>query len=348
MPDVVRGHIHDNFGTRALLEYTVYQSMLSDYCREFPDLFAEVELIQQRDLPEHWDHDLPKFPRDDKGMATRDASAEVLNEIANRVPWLLSGSADLAPSTKTRLMFADAGDFSASNRAGRNLHFGVREHAMAAILNGLSLSKMRAAGSTFLIFSDYARPAVRLSALMDIPVVYIFTHDSIGVGEDGPTLQPAEQLASLRATPGLLTVRPADANEVVEAWRVILRLQHEPAALILSRQALPTLDREVYASAAGLAQGAYVLSNATGGEPQIILLASGSEVSLCVEAQQRLLTSGVRSRVVSVPCWELFEQQCIEYREAVLPSAVTRRIAVEQESTFGWERYVGLAGRIIV
>ena len=347
VPDAVRGHIHDNFGARALLEYTVYQSMLTDYRREFPDLFVEVELMQQRDLPEHWDHDLPKFPRDDKGMASRDASAEVLNEIANRVPWLLSGSADLAPSTKTRLLFPGAGDFSASNRTGRNLHFGVREHAMAAILNGLSLSKIRAVGSTFLIFSDYARPAVRLSALMDIPVVYIFTHDSIGVGEDGPTHQPVEQLASLRAIPGLLTIRPADANEVVEAWRVILQLRHEPAALILSRQSLPTLDREIHASAAGLAQGAYVLSDAPAGEPQIILLASGSEVSLCMKAQEHLVACGIRTRVVSMPCWELFEQQCIAYREAILPSAVTRRIAVEQASTFGWERYVGLAGRII-
>ncbi len=347
VPDSVRGHIHDNFGERALLEYTVYQSMLSDYRREYPDLCAEVDLMLERDLPEDWDHALPKFPRDDKGIASRDASAQVMNEIANRVPWLLSGSADLAPSTKTRLAFEDAGDFSASNRAGRNLHFGVREHAMAAILNGLALSKIRPIGSTFLIFSDYARPALRLSALMDVPVIYIFTHDSSGLGEDGPTHQPVEQLASLRAIPGLLTVRPADANEVVEAWRLIMQLQHEPVALILSRQALPTLNREIFASAAGLARGAYVLSDAADGEPQIILLASGSEVSLCVEAQANLLASGIRARVVSIPCWELFEQQSSEYRERVLPAAVTRRIAVEQASTLGWERYIGLSGRII-
>jgi transketolase len=280
-------------------------------------------------------------------MAGRDASGKVLNAIAKNLPWLIGGAADLAPSTKTRLTFDGAGDLTAENPGGRNMHFGIREHAMGAVVNGLSLSKVRAFGSTFLIFSDYARPAIRLSAIMEIPTIYVFTHDSIGVGEDGPTHQPIEQLASLRAIPGLITVRPADANEVVEAWRVIMKLRHQPATLVLSRQALPIFDRSRYAAASGVARGAYVLADAEDGKPDLILLASGSEVSLCVEAFERLTSEGVRARVVSMPSWELFEQQDESYRDGVLPPEVTARVSVEQASTFGWERYVGLTGTSI-
>src|SRR6266567_2412773 len=263
------------------------------------------------------------------------------------VPWLIGGAADLAPSTKTRLTFEGAGDFEAGHYNGRNFHFGIREHAMCSILNGLSLSKVRAFGSGFLIFSDYSRPPMRLAAIMEIPVIYVFTHDSIGVGEDGPTHQPVEQLASLRALPGFIVLRPADANEVTEAWRVIMQLKHEPAALILSRQALPTIDRAKYASAAGLAKGAYVLADSSGGNPELILMGTGSEVSLCLSAYEQLTAEGRKVRVVSMPSWELFEKQSADYRENVLPSAVTARISVEQASTFGWARYVGHAGKSI-
>jgi transketolase len=293
---------------------------------------------------------LPTFPADAHGVATRDASGQVLNVLAKDMPWLLGGSADLAPSCKTRLTFDRAGDFSPENLAGRNLHFGIREHAMGAILNGLSLSKIRPFGSGFLIFSDYARTAIRLSALMEIPVIYIFTHDSIGVGEDGPTHQPVEQLASLRAIPGLITLRPADANEVVEAWRLIMPFRHEPVALILTRQALPTLDRTRYASAAGVQRGAYILADADDGNPEVLLLATGSEVALCVDAYEQLKAEGIKARVVSMPSWEIFEYYCREhpdYREHVLPAAVTARVSVEQASTLGWARYVGTTGHTI-
>jgi transketolase len=303
--------------------------------------------MQHRQLPEGWDKDLPTFPADPKGLAGRDASGKVLNALAQRVPWLLGGSADLAPSTKTRLTFTDAGDFTADNYGGRNLHFGVREHAMSAALNGLSLSKVRPFGSGFLIFSDYAKPAIRLGAIMEIPVIYVFTHDSIGVGEDGPTHQPVEQLAALRATPGLITLRPADANEIVEAWRVIMQLHHHPTALVLSRQALPTLDRSKYAPASGLAQGAYVLADAPDSKPEVLLLATGSEVFLCVQAYEQLRSEGIKARVVSMPSWELFEQQSQEYRESVIPPAVVARVSVEQASTFGWAQYVGATGQSI-
>jgi transketolase len=283
-------------------------------------------------------------------MATRDASSQVLNVLAENVPWLLGGSADLGPSCKTRLTFDGAGDFSAEDHAGRNLHFGIREHAMGAILNGLSLSKIRPFGSGFLIFSDYARTAIRLSALMEIPVIHILTHDSIGVGEDGPTHQPVEQLASLRAIPGLITLRPADANEVVEAWRVIMPFRHEPVALILTRQALPTIDRTTYTSAEGVQHGAYILADADDGHPEVLLLATGSEVALCIDAYERLKAEGIKARVVSMPSWEIFEYYCRqhpEYREHVLPAAVTARVSVEQASTLGWARYVGMTGRSI-
>jgi transketolase len=300
--------------------------------------------MQYRRLPEGWDRDLPSFPADPKGVAGRDASGKTLNAIARNLPWLIGGAGDLAPSTKTRLTFEGAGDLEPADPGGRNMHFGVREHAMAALVNGMSLSKVRAFGAGFLIFSDYARPAIRLSALMEIPTIHVFTHDSIGVGEDGPTHQPVEQLASLRAIPGLITIRPGDANEVVEAWRVIMQLQHQPVVLVLSRQAIPVFDRTRYAAASGLARGAYVLADADGGKPDVILLATGSEVSLCVEAFERLKAEGVRARVVSMPSWELFEQQSPEYRDGVLPQEVTARVSVEQASTFGWERYVGASG----
>jgi len=303
--------------------------------------------MQRRELPQDWDRDLPTFPADPKGIAGRDASQKVLNAIASNLPWLLGGAADLAPSTKTRLTFDGAGDFSAANRGGRNFHFGIREHAMGSILNGMALSKVRAYGSGFLIFSDYMRPAIRLSALMEIPVIYVYTHDSIGVGEDGPTHQPVEQIASLRAIPGLITLRPADANETTEAWRLIMQLSHEPVALILARQALPTLDRSRYAPAGGLAKGAYVLADAQDGRPDVLLLASGSEVALCVDAYEKLTADGVKARVVSMPSWELFEKQSAEYRASVMPLGVRARVAVEQASTFGWAQYTGLTGEII-
>jgi transketolase len=271
----------------------------------------------------------------------------VLNILAQHCPWLVGGAANLFPSTKTRLTFSGSGEFLHDSVAGRNLHFGIREHAMAAILNGLALAKLRPFGATFLIFSDYAKPAMRLSALMELSVIYIFTHDSIGVGEDGPTHQPVEQLAALRAIPGLITLRPADANEVVECWKIIMPLRHQPAALILTRQALPTLDRATYASAAGVAKGAYILADANDGNPAVLLLATGSEVGLCLHAYEQLAAEGVKARVVSMPSWELFEQQSQAYRDSVLPPEITTRVAVEQASTFGWERYVGLGGRII-
>jgi transketolase len=287
------------------------------------------------------------FPVDAKGIAGREASGKVLNVLAQNIPWFLGGSADLGPSNKTTLTFAGAGDFQAGNPTGKNLHFGIREHAMAASVNGLSLSKLRAFGATFFIFSDYARAAIRLATLMELPSLFVFTHDAMGDGEDGPTHQPVEHLISLRAIPGLITLRPGDANEVVEAYRYIVQLRHQPAVLVLSRQPLPTLDRNKYAPASGVAHGAYVLADAPGGEPEVILIASGSEVSLAVAAQEQLLAEGIRSRVVSMPSWEIFEHQTEDYRDSVLPSNVKARVAVEQGSTLGWERYVGPTGQVI-
>src|SRR5437588_5738753 len=301
--------------------------------------------MERRELPAGWDRSLPIFPADPKGIAGREASGKVLNALAQTIPWLLGGSADLGPSNKTIL--AGAGDFQAISPGGRNLRFGIREHAMAAIVNGLCLSKLRAYGASFFVFCDYARPAMRLSALMELPAIYIFTHDAMGDGEDGPTHQPVEHLASLRAIPGLITLRPGDANEVVEAYRYIMKLRHEPAVLALSRQPLPTLDRRRYAPASGVAQGAYVLADPPGGNLEVILIASGSELSLAVEAHGKLLAEGIRSRVVSMPSWEIFEHQTQEYRDSVLPPTVKARVAVEQASTFGWERYVRSSGRVI-
>lgn len=344
VPDEVLDNFRQGIGTRGKELEKDWNESLGIYKQNFPEKGAQIEQMQKRDLPHGWDTDLPEFPVDPKGVAGRDASAKVLNAIAINHPFFVGGSADLAPSTKTRLTFEGAGDFSAENYAGKNFHFGIREHAMAAALNGMSLSKMRAFGSGFMIFSDYARPSIRLSALMELPVIHIFTHDSIGVGEDGPTHQPIEQLASLRAIPGLITLRPGDANEVVEAWRFIMRLKHEPVALILSRQAMPTLDRAVFAPAAGLHSGAYILADAEDGEPDVILLGSGAEVGLCIEAYEQLKTEGIKTRVVSIPSWEIFEQQTPEYQESVLPESVTARISVEQATTFGWSRYTGLRG----
>ena len=347
VPEGVLEHFQAGIGARGQALRDDWMAKFELYRKQYPELADQGYRMLRRELPDRWDIGLPTFPADPKGIATRDASGQVLNAIAKNVPWLLGGSADLGPSCKTRLTFEGAGDFSAENPAGRNFHFGIREHAMGAILNGLSLSKVRPFGSGFLIFSDYERAAIRLSALMEIPVIHIFTHDSIGVGEDGPTHQPVEQLASLRAIPGLITLRPCDANEVVEAYRFIMRLTHEPAVLVLSRQALPTIDRSNYAPASGVARGAYVLGDAPAGNPDVILMASGSEVSLAVEAHEKLLAEGIRSRVVSMPSREIFDHQPQEYRDSILPLGVRARVAVEQASTFGWERYTGLEGRII-
>jgi transketolase len=347
VPDGVRERFREGVGARGARAREEWTARLEKYRAQFPAQADSLERIQRRLLPDGWDKGIPTFPADAKGVAGRDASAKVLNAVAQNVPWLLGGSADLAPSTKTRLTFEGAGDFEAESYRGRNMHFGIREHAMGAILNGLSLSKVRPYGSGFLIFSDYGRGSLRLGAIMELPVIYVFTHDSIGVGEDGPTHQPVEHLASLRAIPGLKTIRPGDANEVAEAWRLILQLRHEPVALILSRQALPTVDRARYAPASGLAKGAYVLADAPDGRPEVLLLATGSEVGLCVAAHEQLAAEGIASRVVSMPCWEIFEDQPQEYKDDVLPPAIEARISVEQASTFGWGRYVGRRGRSI-
>jgi transketolase len=343
VPDGVREHFADGVGARGRAARTAWLEMFERYHAEHPELAEELSLMQSRELPKGWDADLPVFPADKKGVASRDSSGTVMNVLAKNTPWVMGGAADLAPSTKT-LLKEGAGNLSASNVAGRNMHFGIREHAMGAIVNGLSLSKIRPYGATFLIFSDYMKPAIRLSALMEIPAIWIFTHDSIGVGEDGPTHQPIEQLASLRAIPGLITLRPADANEVVEAWRVIMQLRHEPVALVLTRQLLPTFDRSEVAAASGVARGAYVLADSGQGTPEVLLLATGSEVSLCLDAKEQLERDGVRARVVSMPSWEIFEQQSQEYRLQVLPPHVTARVSVEQASTLGWSRYVGPGG----
>ncbi len=347
VPEGVYAHFGRGIGARGRALREAWFARFAQYREVHPELADQLYRMQHRELPEGWDRGLPEFAPDAKGLAGRDASAKVLNVLAQNVPWLLGGSADLAPSTKTRLTFEGAGDLTATNPGGRNIHFGIREHAMAAIVNGLALSKLRAYGSTFFTFSDYARPAIRLAAIMEIPIIHVFTHDSIGVGEDGPTHQPVEHLASLRAIPGLVTLRPADANETVEAWRTIMQLRHDPVALVLSRQPVPTFDRSRYAPASGLARGAYVLADAAGGEPDLLLLATGSEVALCLAAYERLTADGFRARVVSMPSWELFERQPEGYRESLLPGRVRARVAVEQASIFGWDRYVGPAGEII-
>jgi transketolase len=355
VPDGVYGHFAQGIGQRGRELRERWEATFETYRGVHPDLAAEVEQMQHRTLPDGWEAALPVFEPDPKGLASRESSGQVLNAVAQAVPWLLGGSADLSPSTKTHLTFAGAGDLQPGDAGGRNLHFGIREHASAAVASGLALTKLRPFWSGFLIFSDYARGAIRLSALMEIPVLHIFTHDSIGVGEDGPTHQPVEQLASLRAMPGLLVFRPADANEVTETWRIVAALRREPAALILSRQALPTLDRTHLGAASGVAKGGYVLAEpdpgadagAAGGDPDVILLATGSEVQLALAARDELAAEGIGARVVSMPCWELFDRQDRQYRDSVLPPAVKARVAVEQASTLGWDRYVGDGGAIV-
>jgi len=344
VPGGVREHFAEGVCKRGRELRIGWESDFKRYKQQFPKLADEIERMQKRELPNGWDCDLPVFAADSEGLASRDSSGQVLNAIAKRVPWLMGGSADLSPSTKTRLSFDDAGDFQAGSYGARNLHFGIREHAMAAVLNGMSLVKVRPYGSGFFIFSDYARGSIRMSALMELPVIHIFTHDSIGVGEDGPTHQPIEQLANLRSLPGLLVIRPCDANEVLEAWKIIMKQRHAPVALILTRQALPTLDRGKYAAASGLARGAYVLADAPNGKPNVLLLATGSEVALCVQAYEQLLREGINARVVSMPCWRLFEAEDQAYRDSILPPTVKARVSVEEGSTFGWERYTGENG----
>jgi transketolase len=347
VPEGVREHFRDGVGKRGRDARERWAQMFAGYSQKYPELADQLHRIQRHELPDEWDKNLPTFPADAKGIATRDSSGKVLNVLAQNIPWLIGGSADLATSNKTALKFEGAGDFQPGQYAGRNLHFGVREHVMGASVNGLVVSGIRAFGATFFNFSDYMRASIRLSALMEIPSIFIFTHDSIGLGEDGPTHQPIEQLASLRAMPNLIVLRPGDANEVVEAWKIIAKLQHQPVALVLTRQALPTFDRMKYAAASGAARGAYVMADAPGGKPDVILMGTGSEVSLCIEAYERLKEEGVAARVVSMPSWEIFEQQDAAYKESVLPSSVTARVSVEMAATFGWERYVGLKGRMI-
>ena len=347
VPDGVYNRFRDTIGRRGRALRDDWEELFTDYRRQFPQAAREIEQMQSGALPDNWDVELPVFPPDEKGIATRDASGKVLNAIAERVPWLIGGAGDLAPSTKTMLTFDGAGALQAHEPGGRNMHFGVREHAMGAIVNGLALSKLRGFGATFLTFSDYMRPAIRLAALMRLPALFVFTHDSIGLGEDGPTHQPIEQLVGLRAIPNLLVLRPADANEVREAYKVIMALRDRPACLVLSRQKLPVFDRGRTAAASGLGRGAYVLADAESGAPRVILMASGSEVALCVAARDRLAGKGIATRVVSMPSWELFERQDEAYRASVLPPGITARVAVEMGAVIGWDRYAGPDGAIL-
>jgi transketolase len=347
VPDGVYEHFQNGVGARGKKAHDTWTALFAAYKQKNPALADEISRMEHRQLPDGWDKDVPTFPADAKGLATRDSSNKVENAIAKNVPWLLGGSADLAPSTKTLLTFEDATGFQPGSYGLRNLHFGIREHAMAAAINGMSLTKVRPFGATFFVFTDYMRGGLRLSALMGIPVIYILTHDSLGVGEDGPTHEPIEHLAMARATPGLITLRPADANEVAEAWKVVMQLQHEPALLVLTRQAIPTIDRTKFSSAAGLHRGAYVLADAPGVKPEVLLLATGSEVYLCMAAFEQLSKEGIKARVVSMPSWELFERQDQAYRDSVLPPDVTARVSVEMATTFGWSRYVGTSGQSI-
>jgi transketolase len=347
VPDGVYEHFNDGIGARGAKSHAEWAALFARYREAYPDLAAELDSMDHHMMPKGWDADIPVFPADPKGLASRDSSQKVLNAITPHVPWIIGGAADLAPSTKSNMTFQGAGSFQPGNYAGRNMHFGIREHAMGSICNGIALTGLRAYGSGFLIFSDYMKPPMRLASIMELPVFYIFTHDSIGVGEDGPTHQPIEQLAMLRATPGLVTLRPADANEVAEAWRFVMKHTHGPSCLILSRQALPTLDRTRYALAEGLHRGAYVLRDSVGGPPEVIMIATGSEVGLIVGAQEALDKEGIRSRTVSMPSWELFEEQSEEYRHSVLPPDITARVTVEQAAVLGWDRYAGAKGTII-
>ena len=347
VPDGVREHFREGLGKRGADMHGQWSKTFAEYSQKYPELAEQLSQMQHHELPSGWDKNLPTFPADAKGIATRESSGKVLNVVAQNIPWMIGGSADLATSNKTTLKFPRAGDFEAGSYDGRNLHFGVREHAMGASVNGMTISGLRAFGATFFNFSDYMRASIRLAALMQLPSLFIFTHDSIGLGEDGPTHQPIEQLASLRAMPNLIVLRPGDANEVTEVWKIIAKQQHSPVALVLTRQNLPTLDRSKYAPASGAAKGAYVLADAEGGKPQVILLGTGSELSLCVDAYEKLKADGIKARVVSMPSWEIFEQQDAAYKESVLPSNVTARVSVEMAATFGWERYTGSKGRNI-
>jgi transketolase len=347
VPDEVRAHFASGIGARGSALRSEWETRFAAYSRSHPREASELKLMWSGQLPDDWDRGIPIFPADGKGMATRISSGKVLNAIAEHVPWLIGGSADLAPSTMTLIASAGAGDFSSHNYAGRNLHFGIREHAMGAICNGMALCRLRPYGATFFVFTDYMRPAVRLSAIMHQPVLYILTHDSIGLGEDGPTHQPVEHLAACRAIPGLVVIRPGDANEVAEAYRIALRPGNRPIALVLTRQNVPTLDRTKLAPAAGLARGAYVLAEAPGGKPDVILIGTGSELSLCVSAQARLIAAGVNARVVSMPSWEMFEEQDAKYQDHVLPRHVQARVAVEAGVRQGWDKYIGAEGRFV-
>ncbi|MGZ3480861.1 MAG: transketolase family protein, partial [Myxococcaceae bacterium] len=345
VPDGVREHFDQGIGARGKKLHQDWEALRARYGKEFPELAKELDQIDRFELPAGWDSELPVFPADPKGLATRESSGQVLNALAKKIPWLLGGAADLSGSTKTTIKGEP--NLAADEPGGRNIYFGVREHAMGAIVNGMVLSKLRAFGSTFLTFVDYMRAPVRLSSLMEIPAFHVMTHDSIGLGEDGPTHQPVEQIASLRAMPGLLVLRPGDANEVTECYRVVMESKHHPAILVFSRQALPTFDRTKVAPASGVRKGAYVLLDAEGGKPEVLLMATGSEVRLIVEAHEKLKSEGIRARAISMPCWELFEEQPVEYRESVLPSSVNARVAVEQAAMFGWETYVGRTGKIL-
>jgi transketolase len=347
VPEEVREHFQAGIAARGRELHDKWQSQFNDYAKKFPELAEEWQRMDRRELPTGWDAEIPTFPADAKGMATRISSGKVLNAIAKRVPWLIGGAGDLAPSTMTHLTFEGSKDFEPGSYSGRNFHFGIREHGMAAALNGMALSKVRPFGATFFVFFDYLKPSFRLSAIGHLPVIYIFTHDSIGLGEDGPTHQPIEHLAAARAIPNVVIMRPGDANEVSEAWRAIMQIKDRPVALVLTRQNLPTLDRTKYAAASGVARGAYVLADAPGGKPSVILMASGSEVQLCVEAHERLAKDGIAARVVSMPSWEFFEAQDAAYRNSVLPPTLTARVAVEAASGFGWERWIGPAGRFV-
>jgi transketolase len=347
VPEGVREHFREGIGKRGANARAQWSKMFKEYAQKNPELADRLHRMQMRELPDGWDKKLPTFPADAKGVATRESSGKVLNAVAEGIPWMIGGSADLATSNKTNMKFEGAGDFQPGEYGGRNLHFGVREHAMGAAVNGMVVSGIRAFGATFFNFSDYMKASIRLAALMEIPSIFIYTHDSIAVGEDGPTHEPIEQLAGLRAMPNLIVLRPGDANEVVESWKIIAGLQAQPVALVLTRQNLPTLDRSKYAPASGTAKGAYVLADAAGGQPEVILIGTGSEVSLCVEAYEKLKTEGVAARVVSMPSMEIFEKQDAAYKESVLPLSITARVSVEMASTFGWGKYVGLKGRSV-
>jgi transketolase len=347
VPDGVYQQFQNGVGARGNEERTKWNALFAEYAKKFPELAARLSKMQRRELPDGWNKNLPNFPADPKGMATRESSGKVLNALAQNIPWLVGGSADLAKSNKTNLVFEGAGDFFTNEYKGRNIHFGVREHGMGAAANGLTLTGLRGFSATFFNFSDYMRASMRLAALMEIPVLFIFTHDSIGVGEDGPTHQPVEQLAAFRAMPNMLVFRPGDANEVTESYKVAIQHTHGPSTLVFSRQPMPTIDRTKYAPASGVARGAYVLADADGGKPEVILMGTGTELQHCVAAYEKLKAEGIKARVVSMPCWEIFDEQDAAYKESVLPAGVTARVSIEMAATLGWDRYVGAKGKII-